>query len=89
MRPDADCQNDLPLNDITILVVDDVRDNLVLMQALLNGEGFHQVLLAERGQQALDILASRSDVGVVLLDLMMPDMDGYAVCRHIASNPET
>ncbi len=75
--------------DIPILVVDDIRDNLELMEALLLGEGFSNVLLAQRGQQALDILVQRSDIGVVLLDLMMPDMDGYEVCRRITTNPLT
>lgn len=75
--------------DIPILVVDDVRDNLDLMEVLLAGEGYTQVLLADRGVKALALLDEQPDIGLVLLDLMMPDMDGYEVCRRINSNPLT
>lgn len=87
MQPELDERAEL--GSIPILVVDDVADNLALMEALLGGEGFADVLLAERGQLALDMLERRPDVGVVLLDLMMPDMDGYEVCRRITTNPAT
>jgi diguanylate cyclase (GGDEF)-like protein/PAS domain S-box-containing protein len=68
---------------IPILVVDDSRDNLDLMEALLVGEGFETVLLAASGQEALSFLADHDDIGLVLLDMMMPGMDGYEVCRRI------
>jgi len=75
--------------DIPILVVDDLPENLKLMELLLVGEGFRQVILADSGPQALEILAQRDDIGVVLLDLIMPEMDGYEVCQRISSNPRT
>ena len=75
--------------DIPILVVDDLKANLDLMEALLMGEGFAQVLLAEHGEQALTLLEQYPNIGVVLLDLMMPDMDGYEICKRIADNPRT
>ena len=84
MRPD---HNNTSVD--TILVVDDIQDNLDLMEALLLGEGFEQVVLVNSGQQALNMLKQRTDIGVVLLDLMMPDMDGYEVCRRISTNPKT
>ncbi len=89
MPPESTASAATDMLATTILVVDDVRDNLVLMEALLLGEGYESVVLAERGQEALEILDQRDDVGVVLLDLMMPDMDGYEVCRRIAASPKT
>lgn len=87
MQPEHD--ELLALKNIPILVVDDVRDNLDLMEALLLGEGFEHILLAERGQQALNMLEQEPNIGVILLDLMMPDMDGYEVCRRVSVNPKT
>jgi len=74
---------------VPILVVDDVRDNLDLMEALLVGEGFQEVVLVESGEEALQVLKERSDIGLVLLDLMMPGMSGYEVCSYITNNPST
>jgi diguanylate cyclase (GGDEF)-like protein/PAS domain S-box-containing protein len=71
---------------IPILVVDDSQDNLELMEALLVSEGFEKVYLASSGPGALSFLASHSDVGLVLLDMMMPGMDGYEVCRRISGS---
>lgn len=75
--------------DIPILVVDDIHDNLDLMEALLVDGGFPNVLLAESGERALEILQENPDVGLILLDLMMPGMDGYAVCEQVTRTPET
>ena len=75
--------------DIPILVVDDIRDNLDLMEALLMDGGFPNVLLAGSGEQGLAMLRDNRNIGLVLLDLMMPGMDGYAVCEHITRDPDT
>ena len=75
--------------DIPILVVDDVGDNLDLMEAMLLGEGFREILLASNGRKALNILGERDDVGVILMDLMMPEMDGFEICKRITTNPRT
>jgi diguanylate cyclase (GGDEF)-like protein/PAS domain S-box-containing protein len=77
---------DLNQRQIPILVVDDSRDNLDLMEALLLAEGFERIHLACSGEQALSHLATHSDIGLVLLDLMMPGMDGHEVCRRISQN---
>src|SRR6266550_2493601 len=69
-----------------ILVVDDVRDNRELIEELLRGEGYEEIIAAASGAEALNILDSRADVGLVLLDLMMPGMDGYEVCQRISGN---
>ncbi|RLQ87710.1 PleD family two-component system response regulator [Notoacmeibacter ruber] len=70
-----------------ILVVDDVPANVLLLQSRLNAEYF-DVVTAENGPQALQACAE-SAIDVVLLDIMMPVMDGYEVCRRLKSDPET
>ena len=72
-----------------ILVVDDVRDNRELLEELLRDEGYEEIISTPSGPEALSILESRSDVGLVLLDLMMPGMDGYEVCQRINGNKAT
>lgn len=67
-----------------ILLVDDVVDNLLLLKAFLELEGY-AVEMAENGAAALEKMhVSRPDL--VLLDVMMPGMDGYAVTRAIRRN---
>src|SRR5919106_66962 len=70
-----------------ILVVDDIAANVKLLDARLSAEYF-DVLTALNGQDALAI-CERSECDVVLLDVMMPGLDGFEVCRQIKSNPTT
>jgi two-component system cell cycle response regulator len=70
-----------------ILVVDDVPANVKLLEARLSAEYF-DVLTASNGTEALDV-CSRSECDIILLDVMMPDMDGFEVCRRLKSNPAT
>lgn len=70
-----------------ILVVDDMQINLRLMEVRLNEEYF-EVLTASSGPEALAI-CSRQNIDLVLLDVMMPDMDGYEVCRRLKADPST
>jgi two-component system cell cycle response regulator len=70
-----------------VLVVDDILANVKLLEARLQAEYF-EVLTANSGQQALDILA-RESIDVVLLDVMMPGMDGFEACRHIKGSHTT
>jgi class 3 adenylate cyclase/CheY-like chemotaxis protein len=72
----------------TILVVDDLPQNIRLLEAVLAPRG-HTVITAASGREALDRLASEPDVQLVLLDVVMPDMDGYAVCRALRAAPAT
>ena len=58
-----------------------------LLEARLSAEYF-DVLTATNGQEALDI-CERERVDVVLLDVMMPGMDGFEVCRRLKANPKT
>jgi CheY-like chemotaxis protein len=68
-----------------ILVVDDEEELLQLVSTILNAEGY-QVLTANSGQKALKILEKES-VDLILLDVMMPNMDGWEVVREIKENP--
>lgn len=71
----------------TILVVDDSPVNLQVLVRTLQASG-HRILAARNGQAALDI-ALRARPDLVLLDVMMPDMDGFEVCRALKARPET
>jgi class 3 adenylate cyclase/CheY-like chemotaxis protein len=73
--------------ELTVLVVDDQPPNLRLMEAMLTPRG-HQVVTAASGEEALACLAETS-VDLVLLDIMMPGIDGHEVCERIRANPET
>lgn len=70
-----------------VLVVDDVPANVKLLEARLNAEYF-DVVVATDGPQALDICA-HGQCDIVLLDVMMPRMDGFEVCRRLKANPKT
>jgi class 3 adenylate cyclase len=70
-----------------VLVVDDQEPNLRLLDAVLTPRGY-RVLAASSGEEALQIL-QEEQADVVLLDILMPGMDGYEVCRRIRSDPAT
>ena len=70
-----------------ILVVDDEPDVVGLIERTLRGEGF-EVIAAYDGIGALDLAGSERP-NLVLLDIMMPMMSGYEVCRQIKGNPDT
>ena len=72
-----------------VLIVDDIQDNLDLLDEMLTEEGHGCVVQARSGQEALAALEARADIGLVLLDLMMPVMDGYETCRRISGNSKT
>ncbi|MES2886084.1 MAG: HD domain-containing phosphohydrolase [Pseudomonadota bacterium] len=68
-----------------VLVVDDTALNLQVATGILRPH--YQALAATDGPKALDILAKRHDVQLILLDIMMPGMDGYEVCRRLKGDP--
>lgn len=70
-----------------VLVVDDDEDSRTLLTRLLERQGY-QVVSADGGHAAIDLLA-RDLVDVVLLDVMMPRMDGFAVCRELKQSERT
>ncbi|MBB6672542.1 response regulator [Cohnella nanjingensis] len=70
----------------TILLVDDDARNVFSLTSLLNHHGM-TVISAENGREALEILDARDDVDLVLLDIMMPVMDGYEAMARIRRDP--
>ncbi len=70
-----------------ILVVDDVPQNVRLLEISLKAEGYN-VISAYSGQEALDKVRTEKP-DLVLLDIMMPGMDGYEVCRRLRENKST
>lgn len=69
-----------------ILVVDDEPLNLAVMEAVLSND--HPLLFARNGAEAMAV-AFRHRPSLILLDIEMPDMDGYAVCRQLKADPRT
>jgi adenylate cyclase len=70
-----------------ILVVDDVVQNIRLLEAVLTSKGY-EVYSAQSGEQALDMVA-QSPPDLILLDILMPGIDGYEVCRRIRQDATT
>ena len=74
-------------NQPVILVVDDIVTNIVLIQAFLRGRNY-EVLSAQSGVQALQI-TSENHPDIVILDIMMPEMDGYEVLARLRAGEDT
>jgi CheY-like chemotaxis protein len=72
---------------VTALVVDDDYSNIFALSVLLK-RGRMTVLTAESGSAALDILDHTGEVGIVMMDIMMPVMDGYEAMGRIRARPE-
>ncbi len=70
-----------------ILIVDDENVNIDVLVGLLKAH--YRIITAKNGAQALRRLENKPLPDLILLDIMMPDMDGYEVCRRIKSNQET
>ena len=70
------------MENLKILVVDDESRMRKLVKDFLSKKGF-EVIEAENGEQALDIFFGTKDIALILLDVMMPKMDGWEVCREI------
>ena len=71
----------------TILIVDDERFNINILKDLL--DPYYDTMVAKDGQQALERVTSPDLPDLILLDIMMPEMDGYEVCKHLKNNPRT
>ncbi len=69
-----------------VLVVDDDVRNIFALSSVLERRGM-QVLTAGTGREAIDLLSTTDDVAIVLMDIMMPDMDGYETMQVIRQNP--
>lgn len=83
---DMEVTDKSPPSRSVILVVDDTPQNLSIMHDVLEGD--YIVKLANNGARALKIAAT-TPPDLILLDIMMPDMDGYEVCRHLKADPAT
>ncbi len=79
--------NDQKKRKFSILVVDDTPENIDIMKNTLVSE--YQVQAATSGRQALKLAASAKQPDLILLDIMMPEMDGYEVCLRLKSDKNT
>lgn len=70
-----------------VLIVDDVPENISILMAAIRDE--YAVIAARNGEKALQLASQRPVPDIILLDVMMPDMDGYEVCRQLKENPTT
>jgi len=89
-QPDEAQSLETPSRPGRVLLVDDVPANVRLLAGILKIEGF-DIASATNGPDALTLLHGEEGQGVdvVLLDVMMPEMDGFEVCRRIRQNPQT
>ena len=71
----------------TILIVDDTPQNIRLLDAVLGPQGY-RIVAAGSGQEGLEKIGSE-DPALVLLDIVMPDMSGFEVCRRVRENVAT
>lgn len=78
---------DAQLQNATVLIVDDTPANIGVLRGVLAGEGY-QLYAATSGELALKI-ASQHKPDLILLDVMMPGMNGIEICGHLKANPET
>ncbi|PYF75737.1 response regulator [Pedobacter nutrimenti] len=70
-----------------ILIVDDDNRNIFALRAVLKARGY-DCLSAAGAEEGLEILAANGEIGVVLMDMMMPGMDGYQAIAKMKQNPE-
>lgn len=71
----------------TILIVDDMTTNLLLLSDILKDD--YNIKIAKSGLKALEILNSTDDIDLVLLDIEMPDISGYEVCKQLKNSDKT
>ena len=71
----------------TILIIDDMEDNINTLMSLLDDK--YDILASLDGESGLDILADEENIDLILLDILMPGMDGFEVCRRLKSNFKT
>jgi class 3 adenylate cyclase len=76
-----------PVQKPLVLIVDDTPENIALMNGLLKER--YRTRIATNGERALEAAAQEPQPDIVLLDVMMPGMDGYEVCRRLKADPAT
>ena len=80
-------ESDIDLSGSTILIVDDLPDNLRVLRQALEPQGY-QILVASNGEVAIEI-ATGAHPDLILLDVQMPVMDGFEACRRLKANGTT
>lgn len=71
---------------MNVLIVDDSGNNRLIVSTLLKGKG-HEVMTAQNGKIALDMI-KESVPDMIVTDILMPEMDGFELCRQVRANPE-
>lgn len=71
----------------TVLIIDDDQRNVFALNAVLKARGYH-TLSSPSAQDGIELIKKHSDIDVVLMDMMMPDMDGYEAIPEIKAMPE-
>jgi signal transduction histidine kinase/ActR/RegA family two-component response regulator len=84
---DESCQENDPLSGAKILIVDDDVRNVFALTSVFERYGA-QIRYAENGRQGMEILDREDDIALVLMDVMMPELDGYATTAAIRRRPE-
>ncbi len=80
-------ENKFPIDKATVLVVDDTPNDLSLIASLLKTD--YRVQVANSGEGCLGVARSNQPPDLILLDIMMPNLDGYEVCRQLKADPAT
>ena len=83
----ADLNTHIDRSEFTILIVDDVVSNVLLLKVLLKNEKF-KTITASDGYEAIE-MADKHVPDLILLDVMMPQMDGFETARRLKENPKT
>lgn len=78
---------DNKLEDSLILLVDDMEFNLIILQEVLSSRGFNNTMTARNGVEALN-LTKQQKPDLIILDLLMPELDGFGFCRALRQDPE-
>ena len=77
--------SDVDISSSRVLIADDIQQNRELLEAYLADEGY-EILMAADGQQTIQMVEQHKP-DLILLDIMMPRMSGYEVCRQLKSDP--
>ncbi|MFK5894015.1 MAG: response regulator [Pseudomonadota bacterium] len=87
MEPQPQKTGSIETKKKVILVVDDMPDNIQLLSGILKTR--YKVKVATGGEKALKIAQKTPPPDLILLDVMMPEMDGYEVCKVLKNTPQT